>query len=204
DLSAAPIPKNPAQHHPAYANILKMKTYCTIAGRTTSLLFLFVLFTTAGFTQAISDRKDSLVKLEVLSVRLASAEERQSDNIGMDVIVRFRLSNKGRRTVQFYTSWEKYISPTGYTIQRCQDQTEWFVGFEKTSEKSPGIEKLMRSGDGGAWLSLTSNMAIEFEQFDSTTRTCGKHAQTFFIRTDAKGATSEMSSDVYEIPAKAK
>ncbi len=32
DPSAAPIPKNPAQHHPAYANILKMKTYRTIAG----------------------------------------------------------------------------------------------------------------------------------------------------------------------------
>ena len=25
NLSAAPIPKNPAQHNPAYANILKMK-----------------------------------------------------------------------------------------------------------------------------------------------------------------------------------
>src|SRR5690606_2112405 len=136
------------------------------------VLFLFILFAATTFGQDIKAHKDTAVKFEILSVRLASPEESQSDNIGMDVIVRFRLSNKGRTTVYFYTSRKKYISPTGYTIRKCENRTEWFVRLEKAADKSPGIEKLMTSGDGGAWLSLEPNMAIEFEQLDSTARTC--------------------------------
>jgi len=65
------------------------------------MLLLFLSGTATLYGQEVKTHKDSPVKFEVLSVRLASPEEWQSDNIGMDVIVRFRLSNKGRTTVYF-------------------------------------------------------------------------------------------------------
>jgi hypothetical protein len=166
------------------------------------LLFLFISFAATTFGQDVKAHKDSPVKFEVLSVRLASPEERQSDNIGMDVIVRFRLSNKGRMTTYFYTDWKGYIIPEGYTIRSLNDRIEWYVGLEQISNKSPGIKKLMTSGDGGEWLALTSGMAIEFELFDSTARTRGKHAQTFFAKVGEKNVISEVYSDFYEVPTK--
>ncbi|MBX3282522.1 MAG: hypothetical protein KF756_08610 [Acidobacteria bacterium] len=167
------------------------------------LLFLFLSGSAILYAQDVKSHKDSPVKFEVLSVRLASPEERQSDNIGADVIVRLRLSNKGRTTVYFYTSWKRYISPEGYTIRFFENRIEWFVGLEETAGKSPGIERLVKSGDGGEWLALTKGTAIEFELFDSTARTRGKHAQTFFSKVGDKGIVSEVYSDFYEVPTKA-
>ena len=40
DLSAAPIPKNPAQHHPAYANILGMDTNLNVNKRQKILVLI--------------------------------------------------------------------------------------------------------------------------------------------------------------------
>lgn len=164
------------------------------------LLLLFLSGFATLYGQELKAHKDSPVKFEVLSVRLASPEERQSDNIGVDVIVRFRLSNKGRTTVYFYTSWKRYISPEGYTIRFFENRFEWFVGLEETAGKSPGIERLMKSGDGGEWMALTKGTAIEFELFDSTSRTRGKHAQTFFAKVGGKNVISEVYSDFYEVP----
>jgi hypothetical protein len=165
------------------------------------LLFLSASATLHG--QELMAHKDSPVKFEVLSVRLAGADERQSDNIGADVVVRFRLSNKGRTTAYFYTSWKGNISPEGYTIRSVENGTEWFLGLEKTVGKSPGIERLMKSGDGGEWLALTKGTAIEFELFDSTARTRGKHAQTIFVKVGGKNVVFEVHSDFYEVPTKA-
>lgn len=170
---------------------------------TKSLLLLLIVFGCGNIHgQELKSHNDSPVRFEVLSVRLASPEERQSDNIGMDVIVRFRLSNKGRTTVYFYTGWKGYIDPDGYTIRSLEDKIEWYGGgdLEETSNKSPGIKKLMERGDGGEWMALTKGTVIEFELFDSTARTRGKHAQTLFSKAGDKDRVSEVYSDFYEIP----
>lgn len=173
-----------------------------LMGSTTRLLTLLLFLSGSAtlYGQELKAHKDSPVKFEVLSVRLASPEERQSDNIGVDVIVRFRLSNKGRATVYFYTNWKGSISPDGYTIRFFENRTAWFVGLEETAGKSPGIERSMKNGDGGGWLALTKGTAIEFELFDSTARTGGKQAQTFFAKVGEKGVVSEVYSDLYEVP----
>lgn len=164
------------------------------------MLLLFLSGTATLYGQQLKEHKDSPVKFEVLSVRLASPEEWQSDNIGMDVIVRFRLSNKGRTTVYFFTSWKGNISPEGYTIRSYENRIEWFVGLEETADKSSGIGRFVKRGDGGEWLALTKGTAIEFELFDSTARTRGKHAQTIFSKVGEKGVVSEVYSDFYEVP----
>jgi hypothetical protein len=164
------------------------------------MLLLFLSGSAALYGQELKSHKDSQVKFEVLSVRLAGPEEQQSDNIGFDVIVRFRLSNKGRTTVYFYTSWKGFIDPDGYTVRSFENRIEWFVGLEETAGKSPGIERFMKRGDGGEWLALTNGTAIEFELLDSTVRTRGKHAQTFFSKVGDKGVVSEVYSDFYEVP----
>ena len=74
------------------------------------------------------------------------------------------------------------------------------MGLEETADKSPGIGRFMKRGDGGEWLSLTKGTAIEFEVFDSTVRTRGKHAQTFFSKVGDKGVVSEVYSEFYEVP----
>lgn len=150
--------------------------------------------------QGLTNHKDTHVRFEVVSVRLLTTEEKMSDNIGMDAKVRFRLTNTGRATVYLYTSWKDYISPDGYTITVKGDQIRWFTGINAVVEKSPGIDKLVKRGDGGSWLKLTSGTSIEFDLFDSTTRPSEHHAQTLFMKTSEKGPVTEVYSDFYLVP----
>lgn len=166
------------------------------------LLLLFFSGSVTLYGQELKAHIDSPVTFEVLSVRLAGLEELLSDNLGVDVIVRLRLSNRGRNTVYFYSNWKDDISPEGYTIRFFENRTEWFIGLEETVGKSPGIERLMKSGDGGEWMALAKGTAIEFEVFDSTTRTRGNNAQTLFAKIGEKGVISEVYSDIYEVPTK--
>ncbi|MBK7393457.1 MAG: hypothetical protein IPI64_09170 [Chloracidobacterium sp.] len=92
DLTAAPIPKNPAQHHPAYANILKMKTYRTIALLTTVFLVSFCF--NVSFAQKLPlPPKTSTAKIK-RSQRdiIASAVDAYSKRFSMVPLREFRSS----------------------------------------------------------------------------------------------------------------
>jgi hypothetical protein len=154
--------------------------------------------------QEVKNYKETAVKFEVLSARLMSPEEqvrKQSDNIGIDVSVRMRLSNTGRTTIFFYTYGNKSLSPYGHIIKESEKGLVWFTGLQSLSENPLGIDKLtLQSGD---WLALVPEMALEFELFDSSLDAGKKHAQTFFMKTGSKSNITQVFSDFYTVPATA-
>jgi hypothetical protein len=143
---------------------------------------------------------DLPVKLEVLSVRKMSSEEaarKLSDNIGVDVAVRLRLSNSGRRTIYFY-AWQNHITPSGYTVRKTNGGIVWKIGV-KESEVSPGIDPVIV----GAWMLLEEGSAVEWEEFDISTASEETHAKTFFMKVGADGVVTEVLSEFYRVPARA-
>lgn len=154
--------------------------------------------------QEVTNYKETTIRFEVLSASLMNSEERnrkQSDNIGIDVSVKMRLSNPGRTTVFFYAYGRKSIVPVGNIVKETEKGLMWFTGLQSISEKPLGIDEMtLRSGD---WLALYPEMAIEYESFDSSIHAGEKHAQTFFMRVGSKGSITQVLSDSYSVPTNA-
>ncbi len=165
------------------------------------LVFSMLVFSVKG--QEPKNYKDTQVKFEVLSARLMTTKEqiKQGDNIGIDVLVRFRLSNTGQKPIYYYTNWKDDITPYGHTIKETEKGIVWFKSLESVSDKSLGISKVTL-GDGGTWLRLSSGTAIEWESGDSTTGAGEKRAQTFFMKVGEKGIITEVFSDFYTVPTR--
>ncbi|MEZ5427989.1 MAG: hypothetical protein R2747_17085 [Pyrinomonadaceae bacterium] len=167
-------------------------------------LFIIGLLTVSVLSikgQEVKSYKDTQVIFEVLSATLMGPEEqirKQSDNIGIDVSVKMRLSNTGRTTVFFYTFGKKSTSPYGHIIKESGRGLVWFTGLQSLSDNPLGIDKLtLQSGD---WFALVPEMAIEYESFDSSVDAGKKHAQTFFMKVGGKSAITQVFSDFYTVP----
>jgi hypothetical protein len=169
------------------------------------LVLVFAIFVITANGQELKNYKDTQVKFEVLSARVMSLEEqirKQSDNIGIDVSVRLRLSNTGQTTVFYYTYGNENVDPYGGIIKETAKGIVWFTGLQSVSDKPLGIDKLtLRSG---VWLKLGPEIAIEYESFDSTTGSGEKHAKAIFMKVGNKGVITEVFSDFYTVPIQEK
>jgi hypothetical protein len=175
---------------------------------------LFGVCAIAANGQLPVDHRKTQASLEVLSVRAMDEEERwkeQGDNIGVDILIRYRLCNNGKSVLKYFASWKGDISPAGFTVHRDGNRIRWFTGMEELTDRSLGIKHLTKLTDGGQWLELSSRYCVEYEHYDSSISAGQKHAQTIFIidYSVKKGEWSEKNayevvSDSYLVPAKAK
>lgn len=177
-------------------------------------VLFFGYCTIAAKGQQPVDHRTTQASLEVLSVRAMNAEERwkeQGDNMGVDILIRYRFCNNGKGVLKYFTSWKGDISPAGFTVLRDGNRVRWFTGMEELTDKSPGIKYLTKLTDGGEWLELSSRYCVEYEHYDSSVSAGQKHAQTIFIIDYSvkdgdwplKNAY-ELVSDSYTVPAKTK
>ncbi|MEZ5308050.1 MAG: hypothetical protein R2684_12965 [Pyrinomonadaceae bacterium] len=169
------------------------------------VVFAFAIFVLTAHGQELKNHKDTQIKFEILRARLMGVEERyrkQSDNIGIDISVKIRLSNMGRTTIYYYTDWSESILPYGHLIKETANGIVWFDGFHSLSKNPLGISTLTLGG-GGAWLRLDSETSIEYESFDSSTHAEEKHARTCFMKVGSKGKITQVFSDFYTVPTNA-
>lgn len=168
-------------------------------------ILIFLCLCMAGIRvngQELKNYKDTQLKFEIVSSRLMTSEEslrKQSDNIGVDVSIKLRLSNLGQSTIFYYTNLKDSIIPYGHTVKETGKGVVWLDGLESISNTTLGISNL-KIGVGGAWLRLPSETSIEYELFDSSTAANERHSQTVFIKTAARDKIIEVVSDFYTVP----
>jgi hypothetical protein len=154
--------------------------------------------------QELKSHKETQVRFEVVSVKLMSEDDlrKRSDNVGIDVSTKLRLTNTGAKSVYYYTHWKDSIIPFGHAVKEGKNGILWMRGLQNgTSEKSPGIPALVLGG-GAAWLMLPSGASIEWPSFNSTIHSGDRHAETLFMKVGENGPIVEVVSDFYTVPSK--
>jgi hypothetical protein len=123
-------------------------------------------------------------------------QRKLSDVVGVDLLVRFRLTNTSRNAVYIFT-WKDDIVPWGNSVIKKNNKLVWEIG-DRESNTSPGIDPVV----SGKWLRLPEGAAIEWEAFDYRKESEEIHARTLFLRVQNDGAQTEILSDVYSVPPK--
>ena len=150
---------------------------------------LLLLFCPAASSQTGNERSYANsyrgVTLSVLSQRWIPRNE--VPYIGDDVIdfsdmiVRFRLENRGRENIYYLADNAlSSIEPVGFQLFRQRREAEW----QGTYSPARGREGIF-TGDGVHWLLLPPGSAIEFERRDSSIKR-GEHATSVYLNTEAE------------------
>jgi hypothetical protein len=145
----------------------------------------------------------SWVKLQILSVRVMSPEEYSkkppTDVIGLDVVVRVRLSC-AEKSIQYYAYKDfNTITPAMHMVHIVDDAIIWLHSAHGPAKKSPGLKHFDLVGPG-LWLSITPNSALEWEVPDSTMSAGECHALTIHIKHHTDTFSKEVMSPTYIIP----
>jgi hypothetical protein len=148
------------------------------------------------------------VKLQVVSVRTMSPEESAkrspADVIGLDAVVRLRLSTS-ERGIWFLAATDPVIvRPRGYTVRVTPAGVVWRFSSVSGQEGkvSPGIERIASAVPCG-WVVLPPFTAVEWDELDSTSQAPEKRAQTVFIKEAKAGVAIEIRSDAFDAPLRA-
>lgn len=145
------------------------------------------------------------VKLEVLSVRRMTEEETlkrsPGDVIGLDLIVRLRLSCSTNGVYILTTSKPVHLMPEGHAVKVTNTGLVWRYGTLTGGESavSPGSRRIC--GEVPCeWVRLSAHSALEWEKLDVSAETDEVRAFTVFIRNSPQSEEREIVSTSFNAP----
>lgn len=144
---------------------------------------------------------------DVVSTRRMSREEVASrtppDVIGLDVVIRLRLSTTDRGVWLLVPKEPATLQPRVLAVKVEATGVTWRFGSRdgRSQSSSPGIDRITESTPM-AWVALPAHSAIEWEECDSSSTVAERRAFTTFIKDGRSGAPREILSGTYEVPVR--